>query len=50
MDLARALATFRNLAISALRLAGRVNITHDLHDVHDVFNARLRTRRSAAWT
>ena len=38
----RVLATFRNLAISALRLAGRANIAHarrDLHDRHDAFNA-----------
>ena len=38
----RALATFRNLAISAIRLAGRANITHarrDLHDRNDAFNA-----------
>jgi predicted transposase YbfD/YdcC len=38
----RALATFRNLAISAFRLAGRDNIAHarrDLHDRADVFNA-----------
>jgi predicted transposase YbfD/YdcC len=38
----RALATFRNLAISAFRLAGRANIAHarrDLHDLHDAFNA-----------
>jgi predicted transposase YbfD/YdcC len=38
----RALATFRNLAISALRLAGRANIAHarrDLHDREDAFNA-----------
>jgi hypothetical protein len=37
----RALATFRNLAISALRLAGRANIAHarrDLHDRNDAFN------------
>ena len=37
----RALATFRNLAISAFRLAGRANIAHarrDLHDLHDAFN------------
>ena len=38
----RALATFRNLAISAFRLAGRANIAHarrDLHDRNDAFNA-----------
>jgi predicted transposase YbfD/YdcC len=38
----RALATFRNLAISALRLAGRANIAHarrDLHNRDDAFNA-----------
>jgi hypothetical protein len=38
----RALATFRNLAISAFRLAGRANIAHarrDLHDRSDAFNA-----------
>jgi predicted transposase YbfD/YdcC len=38
----RALATFRNLAISAFRLAGRANIAHarrDLHDRDDAFNA-----------
>lgn len=37
----RALATFRNLAISAFRLAGRANIAHarrDLHDPNDAFN------------
>jgi predicted transposase YbfD/YdcC len=37
----RALATFRNLAISTLRLAGRANIAHarrDLHDRNDAFN------------
>jgi hypothetical protein len=37
----RALATFRNLAISAFRLAGRANIAHarrDLHDRNDTFN------------
>jgi predicted transposase YbfD/YdcC len=37
----RALAAFRNLAISALRLAGRANIAHarrDLHDRDDAFN------------
>jgi len=37
----RALATFRNLAVSALRLAGRANIAHarrDLHDRNDAFN------------
>ena len=37
----RALATFRNLAISAFRLAGRANIAHarrDLHDRNDAFN------------
>lgn len=37
----RALATFRNLAISAFRLAGRANIAHarrDLHDRDDAFN------------
>jgi predicted transposase YbfD/YdcC len=37
----RALASFRNLAISAFRLAGRANIAHarrDLHDRADVFN------------
>ena len=36
----RALAAFRNLAISALRLAGRANIAHarrDLHDHNDAF-------------
>jgi len=36
----RALAAFRNLAISALRLAGRANIAHarrDLHHHHDAF-------------
>jgi len=36
----RALATFRNLAISAFRLAGRANIAHarrDLHDRDDAF-------------
>ena len=38
----RALAAFRNLAISALRLAGRANIAHarrDLHDHNDAFAA-----------
>jgi DDE_Tnp_1-associated/Transposase DDE domain len=38
----RALAAFRNLAISALRLAGRSNIAHarrDLHDHNDAFAA-----------
>jgi predicted transposase YbfD/YdcC len=38
----RALATLRNLAISALRLAGRANIAHarrDLHDHNDAFAA-----------
>lgn len=38
----RALATFRNLAISAFRLAGRANIAHarrDLHDRDDAFTA-----------
>lgn len=38
----RALAAFRNLAISAFRLAGRANIAHarrDLHDRNDAFNA-----------
>ena len=38
----RALATFRNLAVSAFRLAGRANIAHarrDLHDRNDAFNA-----------
>jgi predicted transposase YbfD/YdcC len=37
----RALATLRNLAISAFRLAGRANIAHarrDLHDHDDAFN------------
>jgi len=37
----RALATFRNLAISAIRLAGRANIAHarrDLHAHDDAFN------------
>ncbi len=37
----RALATFRNLAVSAFRLAGRANIAHarrDLHHRHDAFN------------
>jgi predicted transposase YbfD/YdcC len=37
----RALAAFRNLAISAFRLAGRANIAHarrDLHDRNDAFN------------
>jgi hypothetical protein len=37
----RALATFRNLAISAFRLAGRANIAHarrDLHDHNDACN------------
>lgn len=37
----RALATFRNLAISAFRLAGRANIAHarrDLHHRDDAFN------------
>jgi predicted transposase YbfD/YdcC len=37
----RALASFRNLAISAFRLAGRANIAHarrDLHDRDDTFN------------
>jgi predicted transposase YbfD/YdcC len=37
----RALATFRNLAVSAIRLAGRANIAHarrDLHDRNDAFN------------
>jgi predicted transposase YbfD/YdcC len=37
----RALASFRNLAISAFRLAGRANIAHarrDLHDRNDAFN------------
>jgi hypothetical protein len=36
----RALAAIRNLAISALRLAGRANIAHarrDLHDHNDAF-------------
>ena len=36
----RTLAAFRNLAISALRLAGRANIAHarrDLHDHNDAF-------------
>ena len=36
----RALAAFRNLAISTLRLAGRANIAHarrDLHDHNDAF-------------
>jgi hypothetical protein len=36
----RALAALRNLAISALRLAGRANIAHarrDLHDHNDAF-------------
>ena len=31
----RALATFRNLAISAFRLAGRANIAHARRDLHD---------------
>ncbi len=38
----RALATFRNLAISTFRLAGRANIAHarrDLHDRDNAFNA-----------
>ena len=38
----RALAAFRNLTISAFRLAGRANIAHarrDLHDQADAFNA-----------
>ena len=38
----RALEAFRNLAISALRLAGRANIAHarrDLHDHNDAFAA-----------
>jgi hypothetical protein len=38
----RALAAFRNLGISALRLAGRANIAHarrDLHDHNDAFVA-----------
>ena len=38
----RALAAFRNLAISALRLAGRADIAHarrDLHDHNDAFAA-----------
>lgn len=38
----RVLAAFRNLAISAFRLAGRANIAHarrDLHDRNDAFNA-----------
>jgi len=38
----RALAALRNLAISALRLAGRANIAHarrDLHDHNDAFAA-----------
>ena len=38
----RALAAFRNLAISAVRLAGRANIAHarrDLHDHNDAFAA-----------
>jgi predicted transposase YbfD/YdcC len=38
----RALAAFRNLAVSALRLAGRANIAHarrDLHDHNDTFAA-----------
>ena len=38
----RALAAFRNLAISAVRLAGRANIAHarrDLHDHNDAFTA-----------
>ena len=37
----RALATFRNLAVSAIRLAGRANIAHarrDLHAHNDAFN------------
>lgn len=37
----QALAAFRNLAISAFRLAGRANIAHarrDLHDRNDAFN------------
>jgi hypothetical protein len=37
----RALATFRNLAISAFRLAGRANIAYarrDLHNRDDAFN------------
>jgi hypothetical protein len=37
----RALAAFRNLVISAFRLAGRANIAHarrDLHDRNDAFN------------
>jgi predicted transposase YbfD/YdcC len=37
----RALSTFRNLAISAFRLAGRANIAHarrDLHNRNDAFN------------
>jgi len=36
----RAMATFRNLAISTIRLAGRANIAHarrDLHDRNDAF-------------
>ncbi len=36
----RAIATFRNLSVSAFRLAGRANIAHarrDLHDRADVF-------------
>ena len=38
----RALAAFRNLTVSALRLAGRANIAHarrDLHDHNDAFAA-----------
>ena len=38
----RALAAFRNLAISAIRLAGRANIAHarrDLHEHNDAFAA-----------
>jgi predicted transposase YbfD/YdcC len=37
----RALASFRNLAISAFRLAGRANIAHARRDLHihdDAFN------------
>lgn len=36
----RAMATMRNLAIGAIRIAGRANIAHarrDLHDQHDAF-------------
>ena len=36
----RAMATFRNLAVSTIRFAGRANIAHarrDLHDRTDVF-------------